>query len=49
MPLFSLTAVTRGYCDKTAKDKIMQFHTYVAQCLSSLPAKFDYDIQKESP
>ena len=36
-----LSFVTRVYCDKTAAVRIMQFSLNIAQCLNSLPAKFD--------
>ena len=38
--------MTRVYCDKTAKARIMQFSLNVAQCLNSLPGKFDYEIRR---
>jgi len=41
-------SVTRGYCDKTAKARFMQFSLSVAQYLNSLPAKFDYQIRRGS-
>ena len=36
----------RVYCDKTAEARIMQFYSNVAQCRTSLPAKFDYEIRR---
>jgi len=42
-------SATRVYCDKTAEARIMQFSINVAQCINSLPFKFDYEIQRESP
>ena len=41
-------SVTRVYCDKTAAVRIMQFHLIVAQCISSLPAKYDDKIRRGS-
>jgi len=38
--------VPRVYCDKTAEARIMQFYSNVAQCRTSLPAKFDYEIRR---
>jgi len=37
---------TRVYCDETAEARIMQFSKHVAQCLNSLPAKFDDKIRR---
>jgi len=40
-----LLSVSRVYCDKTVKDRIMQFSLNVAQCLISLHAKCDDEIR----
>ena len=39
-------SVTRVYCDKTAKVRIVQFHKNVARCLIFLPAKVDDKIRR---
>jgi len=41
-------SVTGVHCDKTAEDRIIQFSSNVAQCLTSLPAKFDDEIRRGS-
>ena len=46
LSVFVCLSVTRVYCDKTAEARMMPFYSNVAQCLNSLPAKFDSEIRR---